>query len=83
MRSAYPVAYAAHPVPGLPDRPDGPDDQHRHPHLLHDAQLRAIEYLHGLVLAESAQALQIAVFVMRASFRDLPHELRDAGLVDG
>ena len=37
----------------------------------------------GLILAESAQALPIAVFIMRAAFRDLPGELRDAALVDG
>jgi raffinose/stachyose/melibiose transport system permease protein len=45
--------------------------------------LGMLSTLHGLVLAESAQALPIAVFVMRAAFRDLPPELRDAGLVDG
>jgi raffinose/stachyose/melibiose transport system permease protein/N-acetylglucosamine transport system permease protein len=37
----------------------------------------------GLVLAETAQALPLAIFLMRSAFRDLPRELREAALVDG
>lgn len=37
----------------------------------------------GLVLAEAAMALPLAVFIMRSSFRDLPGELREAVFVDG
>lgn len=37
----------------------------------------------GLVLAETAQALPLATFIMRAAFRDLPRELREAALIDG
>ncbi len=38
---------------------------------------------YGLILAETSQALPLAIFIMRAGFRDLPHQLRDAVLVDG
>jgi raffinose/stachyose/melibiose transport system permease protein len=37
----------------------------------------------ALILSESAVAFPLAVFLMRAAFRDLPTELRDAVLVDG
>jgi ABC-type glycerol-3-phosphate transport system permease component len=37
----------------------------------------------GLIMAEIAQALPLAVLIMRATFRDLPRELREAALVDG
>jgi raffinose/stachyose/melibiose transport system permease protein len=37
----------------------------------------------GLILAEVAQALPLAVLIMRSTFRDLPGELREAALVDG
>jgi raffinose/stachyose/melibiose transport system permease protein len=37
----------------------------------------------ALILAESSVAFPLAVFLMRAAFRDLPSELRDAVLVDG
>lgn len=39
--------------------------------------------LPGLVLAESALCIPLAVFLMRSAFRDLPGELREAVLVDG
>ena len=42
-----------------------------------------VDSLLGLVLAEAAQALPLSIFVMRASFRDLPRELREAVLIDG
>lgn len=45
--------------------------------------LRLSDSLVGLILADSAQALPIAIFVMRATFLDLPGELREAALVDG
>lgn len=37
----------------------------------------------GLILAESAITIPLAVFIMRAAFRDLPGELREAVLIDG
>ncbi|MGX9347259.1 carbohydrate ABC transporter permease [Microbacterium sp. KNMS] len=39
--------------------------------------------LPGLVLAESAICLPLAVFIMRAAFKDLPGELREAVFIDG
>jgi ABC-type glycerol-3-phosphate transport system permease component len=45
--------------------------------------LKLLDTLPGLMLVETAQALPIAIFVMRASFRSLPRELRDAARVDG
>ncbi|WP_188437991.1 carbohydrate ABC transporter permease [Microbacterium murale] len=39
--------------------------------------------LPGLVLAESAMCLPLAVFIMRAAFKDLPGELREAVFIDG
>ncbi|MCA0252312.1 MAG: carbohydrate ABC transporter permease [Actinobacteria bacterium] len=39
--------------------------------------------LPGLILAEAALCIPLAVFLMRAAFRDLPGELREAVLVDG
>jgi ABC-type glycerol-3-phosphate transport system permease component len=37
----------------------------------------------GLILSEAAIALPLATFIMRAAFRDLPGELREAVLIDG
>jgi len=37
----------------------------------------------GLVLAEVSQALPLAIFLSRASFLDLPGELRESVLIDG
>jgi raffinose/stachyose/melibiose transport system permease protein len=37
----------------------------------------------GLILAEVATALPLAVFIMRSAFLDLPGELREAVLIDG
>jgi ABC-type glycerol-3-phosphate transport system permease component len=37
----------------------------------------------GLIMCESAQALPIAIFVMRAAFMDLPRDMREAALLDG
>lgn len=39
--------------------------------------------LPGLILAEAAMCIPLAVFIMRAAFRDLPHELREAVFIDG
>lgn len=39
--------------------------------------------LPGLILAEAAVCIPLAVFLMRSAFRDLPGELREAVLVDG
>jgi raffinose/stachyose/melibiose transport system permease protein len=50
-------------------------------YLMQDLDL--IDTRVGLVLAESAQALPIAVFIMRAAFLDMPRELRESALVDG
>jgi ABC-type glycerol-3-phosphate transport system permease component len=50
-------------------------------YLMQDLDL--IDTRVGLVLAESAQALPIAVFIMRAAFLDTPRELRESALVDG
>lgn len=37
----------------------------------------------GLILAESAITIPLAMFIMRSSFKDLPGELREAALIDG
>lgn len=37
----------------------------------------------GLILAEAAITIPLAMFIMRSSFRDLPSELREAALIDG
>lgn len=37
----------------------------------------------GLMLAEAAITIPLAVFILRSAFRDLPGELREAVLVDG
>lgn len=50
-------------------------------YLLQDVGL--VDSHFGLVAAEAAQALPLAIFVMRAAFLDLPDELREAALVDG
>jgi raffinose/stachyose/melibiose transport system permease protein len=39
--------------------------------------------LPGLVFAETALALPLAIFIMRSAFMDLPGELREAVFVDG
>lgn len=45
--------------------------------------LGLVDTLQGLVLAEAAQALPLAVFIMRAGLKDVPRELREAAFVDG
>lgn len=50
-------------------------------YLMRDIHLE--DSLTGLILAEATQALPLAIFVLRASFMDLPSELREAALVDG
>lgn len=37
----------------------------------------------GLILAEAALTIPLAVFILRSAFRDLPAELREAVLIDG
>lgn len=39
--------------------------------------------LPGLVFAETAIALPLAIFIMRSAFKDLPGELREAVFIDG
>lgn len=45
--------------------------------------LGLVDTVPGLVLAEAAQALPLAVFIMRAGLKDVPGELREAAFVDG
>jgi raffinose/stachyose/melibiose transport system permease protein len=45
--------------------------------------LGLFDTLPGLVLAEAAMCIPLAVFIMRAAFRDLPPELREAVFIDG
>jgi raffinose/stachyose/melibiose transport system permease protein len=45
--------------------------------------LGLLDSRYGLILAEASQALPLAIFIMRSGFRDLPHQLRDAVLIDG
>jgi ABC-type glycerol-3-phosphate transport system permease component len=48
-----------------------------------EQDLGIYDTLPGLVLAEAAMCVPLSVFIMRSAFRDLPHELRDAVLIDG
>lgn len=45
--------------------------------------LGLVDTLQGLILAEAAQAMPLAVFIMRAGLKDVPRELREAAFVDG